>query len=208
MEWKEGATGLNYFLESKAQVESGKTDGWDKLTERALMIQNFDNCLYSLDIDCPNYGTLLQKRVKPWSPKAFQELDFVKIDYVCKEAITFKQQNLVRTSLTLGDSHSLSVWDGGYIARLDGHTLHGAIETGFNTWINQFKDVEKLRTYFGNIDVRHHLVRIYGDNYEDAATVLALKYCYELIKIKIDQIEVVALLPIEDESRKLPKTGS
>lgn len=208
MEWKANAKGINYFLESQAQVAMGNDVGWKRLTERALLIQNFENCLYSLDIDCPMYGTLLKSRLKSWSPDYFKQLDFDKIDKVCSEAITLRQENLVRNSLTLGDSHALSAWDGeGYIRRIDGLTLNGALKQGLDTLIEPFKGVSRLRVYFGNIDVRHHLCRLYGNQYKEAADVLAYRYLGALKRTGIENVEVVQLLPIEDESRKLPKTG-
>ena len=228
MEWKEGAKSINYFLASEKQLrelaEENKqraADGkplkessWEKLAAKARMFENFKGQLFSLDIDCPMYGTLLKTRVKPWVPDVFKNLDFDKIDEVCKKATTIKQEDLKRDFLVLGDSHSLSAWhEDAALCRNDGQTLNGAINTGFDHWIKGFGDIKTLRTYFGNIDIRHHVCRLFedGDAQRNAIKDLVKRYFKELERVKelydIDEIEIVAALPIENISRKLPKTG-
>ena len=228
MEWKEGAKSINYFLASEKQLQALaeenkqrakegkplKESSWEKLAAKARMFENFKGQLFSLDIDCPMYGTLLKTRVKPWVPDVFKNLNFDKIDEVCKKATTIKQEDLKRNFLVLGDSHSLSAWnEDAALCRNDGQTLNGAINTGFDQWIKGFGDVKTLRTYFGNIDIRHHICRLYTDpkSQADATSDLVRRYFKELHRIKkeygIKNIQVVAAIPIEDESRKLPKTG-
>jgi len=121
----------------------------------------------------------------------------------------------------LGDSHSLSAWHPeAALCRNDGQTLNGAINKGFETWLAPFdmaariegSGIEKLRTYFGNIDIRHHICRLYeGPDIVSETRKLVKRYFTELDRIKelydIKEIEVVAALPIENISRKLPKTG-
>ena len=153
MEWKEGAKSINYFLASEKQLKQLeeenkkraaegkplKESAWHKLAKKAKMFENFEGKLYSLDIDCPMYGTLLKTRVKPWVPDVFKNLNFEKIDQVCKSAETLRQSDLKRNYLVLGDSHSLSAWDtDASLCRLDGQTLNGAINRGFDTWIDKF----------------------------------------------------------------------
>ena len=228
MEWKEGAKSINYFLasekqlrelaeENKQRAKDGKPlkeSSWEKLAAKARMFENFKGQLFSLDIDCPMYGTLLKTRVKPWVPDVFKNLNFDKIDEVCKKATTIKQEDLKRDFLVLGDSHSLSAWhEDAALCRNDGQTLNGAINTGFDHWIQGFGNIKTLRTYFGNIDIRHHVCRLFedGDDQRNAIKDLVKRYFKELERVKelynIDEIEIVAALPIENISRKLPKTG-
>ena len=236
MEWKEGAKSINYFLASEKQLKQLeeenkkraaegkplKESAWHKLAKKAKMFENFEGKLYSLDIDCPMYGTLLKTRIKPWVPDIFKNLNFEKIDQVCKSAETLRQSDLKRNYLVLGDSHSLSAWDiDASLCRLDGQTLNGAINRGFDTWIDEFAiaDTDKnsslkiLRVYFGNIDIRHHICRLNNDSLSQvrATRELARRYFHELKRIKdkygLEKIEIVGAIPIEDESRKLPKTG-
>ena len=235
LEWKEGAKSINYFLASEKQLQElaeenkerlangkpAKESAWEKLANKAMMFQNFSGRLVSLDIDCPMYGTLLKTRVKPWVPDVYKNLDFDKIDEVCRKSTTIRQADLRREFVVLGDSHSLSAWHPeAALCRNDGQTLNGAINKGFETWLAPFdtaariegNGIQKLRTYFGNIDIRHHICRIYeSPNLFDATKDLVKRYFTELDRVKdlygIESIEVVAALPIENVSRKLPKTG-
>ena len=230
MEWKVGAKSINYFLSSEKQLQEladenkqrvadgkdPKLSSWDKLAAKARMFERFEGELFSLDIDCPMYGTLLRTRVKPWVPDSFKSLDFDKIDEVCSRAKTIRQEHLGRDFVVFGDSHSLSAWHPeAALSRNDGQTLNGAIKKGFDTWLQPFHDetqIKKLRTYLGNIDIRHHICRIYEPEAQlEATRKLVWRYFEELGRVKslygIDQIEVVAAIPIENISRKLPKTG-
>ena len=231
MEWKEGAKSINYFLasekqlvalaaENKLRILEGKPikeSAWEKLAKKAKMFEDFEGELYSLDIDCPMYGTLLKTRVKPWVPDVYKNLDFDRINAVCRGAKTIKQEDLKRDFLVLGDSHSVSAWhEEASLCRNDGQTLNGAINVGFDQWIQGFadqKEIRKLRTYFGNIDIRHHVCRLEETEENQLAVIkdLVLRYFKELDRVKelygLEEIEVVATLPIESITRKLPKTG-
>ena len=235
MEWKEGAKSINYFLASEKQLQelakendqrslegkALKLSAWEKLAAKANMFANFEGRLVSLDIDCPMYGTLLKTRVKPWVPEVYKNLDFDKIDDVCRKSTTLRQVDLRKEFVVLGDSHSLSAWHPeAALCRNDGQTLNGALKKGFETWLAPFdmaariegKGIQKLRTYFGNIDIRHHICRLYeGQDIVSETRALAKRYFIELERMKelygIEEIEIVAALSIENISRKLPKTG-
>ena len=208
MEFNENSKGVNVFLK--------EPKSWDKLAEKAEMFSNFSGNLFSLDIDCPDYGTRLKSRVRPHSTDRYKNLDFRKISDVCSKAKTLKQKDLQFDGLVLGDSHSLSAWrTDAYLSRHDGQTLNGAINKGFDFWINDFSSagLKFLRTYFGNIDIRHHICRLAVNetDQKEMTKELVKRYFSELVRIQkeygIENIEVVAALPIENESRKLPKTG-
>jgi hypothetical protein len=57
--------------------------------------------------------------------------------------------------------------------------------------------------YAGNIDVRFHLHK-YG---EEGIDKLILELERQLLNLNLKSISLVKLIPIEDESRKLPGTG-
>jgi hypothetical protein len=104
-----------------------------------------------------------------------------------------------RNNLVIGDSHSISVWpDDTYtISRNDGKTLHGFLKQD-----NDLSNYEKIIFYFGNIDIRFHLAR--QSNPIEATRDLFKRYCD--FASKYDST-ITQLLPIEDESRKIPKSG-
>ena len=211
MEFNENSKGVNVFLK--------EPKSWDKLAEKARMLENFKGKLYSLDIECPDYGARLKSRVRDHSTSAYRGLDFDKISEVCASAQTLKQEQLNKTGLVLGDSHALSAWrTDAYLCRNDGQTLNGALTRGFDFWIDRFAGEDKnklnfLRAYFGNIDIRHHLCRLASSSRDQKEMTIDLtqKYVEELSrcqeKYSLQEVEIVASLPIENESRKLPKTG-
>ena len=88
-------------------------------------------------------------------------------------------------------------------------TLNGAINSGLHTFIEdvgKIEDFDKLEVYFGNIDVRHHLCRI-SDDIDEKLKDLAKRYVEAVEAVDIKEVYIYELLPIEDESIKLPKSG-
>lgn len=211
MEFNPDSKGLNYFLKTE--------ESYDKLAERLEFIQNFNGVLLSLDIDCPLYGSRARSRLCDGASARFKALDFDRIDEVCRNAATIKMDSILSDTLVLGDSHSVSAWiPGSAISRNDGQTLYGALKKGFDSFIEPYNNwalkraygpLGHLRTYFGNIDIRHHLCR--QDDPYTATTDLAIAYLNELAAMRdkygLEVVDVVQPLPIENESRVLPKTG-
>jgi hypothetical protein len=104
-----------------------------------------------------------------------------------------------RNKIIIGDSHSVSCWPNKEytISRNDGKTLFGYLKDPVD-----LSKYEHSIIYFGNIDVRFHLAR---QKDPIGATI-------ELFNRYIDYAKkynctLVQLLPIEDESRKIPKSG-
>ena len=127
MEFNENSKGVNVFLK--------EPKSWDKLAERARMFEQFEGKLYSLDIDCPDYGARLKSRVRDHSTQAYKDLDFDKISEVCSNAETLRQEYLKKNGTVLGDSHALSAWrTDAYLCRKDGQTLNDAKNRGFDSW--------------------------------------------------------------------------
>lgn len=106
--------------------------------------------------------------------------------------------------LVRGDSHSLSVWRPGFgLDRTDGKTLFGFLKDAdslIQDWNTKYDEVV---LYFGNIDLRFHLMR--QENPRAAVGDLFRRYV-EFAK-KLNNATLVNLLPVENESRKLPGTG-
>ena len=111
----------------------------------------------------------------------------------------------ISKKLILGDSHSLSIYKKGWgINRLDGKTLHGFLKDPYKYFDKE--ETTDLTLYFGNIDVRFHLMR--QPNPELAVYELFAKLCMFIEEITPDiNVTVQEWLPVEDESRKIPGSG-
>jgi len=133
--------------------------------------------------------------------KIFQIDGFQMKDFLIKRKFTLKWNDEIesldmpkKNKLLIGDSHSISVWPGCEynINRMDGKTLFGFLKN----------PVMADYFYFGNIDIRFHLCR--QDNPEKATIELVDRY---ISFAKFCNAKVSCLLPIENESRKLPGSG-
>lgn len=117
--------------------------------------------------------------------------------------ITQKATNYI----ILGDSHSLNWYiPGASVIRHDGKTLFGALESGISSFLPYIPD--ELCVCFGNIDIRHHLMR--QANPLDSLNAMVIELRDQLQDIQADSgcgIQIVQPIYIENESRKLPKTG-
>ncbi len=106
--------------------------------------------------------------------------------------------------LVRGDSHSLSAWRPGFgLDRTDGKTLFGFLKEADSLVKEWNKKYDEVVLYFGNIDIRFHLMR--QDNPAEAVGDLVRRYV-EFAR-KLNNATLVNLLPVEHESRKLPGTG-
>ena len=160
--------------------------------------------LYSLHHDMPCVGTLIEKRLKTGS-ELFKTLES-RIDEAKKICSQIPRVDRIEKTFCLcfGDSHSFSQYTPGFQTdRHDGLTLFGTLRRGIRTYVPSY--IQSLRVYLGNIDIRHHLMR--QDNPSKSLKTMMEEYEQQLIDLEIDNIDVVQALPIENESRPLPKTG-
>ena len=164
--------------------------------------------LISLDIPMPDYGTLCKGRLSSCSEE-WKAVNWDLITDKCK-IIKYVVHPIITDSLVIGDSHSFSMYRSGYmVARKDGRTLQGVLKKSILQEIKDFdidpKTIKNFTGYWGNIDVRHHLIR--EVNPIKSINELISNYEKQLLDLEIQNIELVHLLPVEDESRKIPKTG-
>lgn len=173
--------------------------------EPALRMQrllDFQGEVFCLNREMPDVGAFAQSRMKSCSP-IWAELDIEGLTQKCKDIKTL-DLTLDSNTFVLGDSHSVSVWQpGSNISRNDGKTLFGVLKEGMNSYIP--KGTKHLITYFGNIDIRHHLCR--QDKPVESVKKLVKDYFEHLKSLNIEKVSVVKLLPIEFEDRRIPKTG-
>lgn len=178
-----------------------------KFYERILTYR--EKSLFSLDLPMPDYGRLCKKRNKN-ADEYWKAVDWDTISKICQEDIPEVQFEL-SSKLCLGDSHSFSAYRSGYLTcRKDGRTLAGVLRKTIHKEIDDFnprllKELTHLTVYYGNIDIRHHLCREVEPTRE--LSRLLKEYENQLLSLNIENIELVTVLPIEDITRKLPKTG-
>ena len=115
---------------------------------------------------------------------------------------TFLAHGLESRKAVIGDSHALSVWKPQHTLDFTaGRTLHGFLKRESVEHINNRFD--EVTLYFGNIDLRFHLMR--QENPQQATADLFNRYV-EFAK-QLKKATLVELLPVEHESRKIPGTG-
>jgi hypothetical protein len=106
--------------------------------------------------------------------------------------------------LVRGDSHSLSAWRPGFgLDRTDGKTLFGFLKDTDSLIQEWNQKYDETVTYFGNIDLRFHLMR--QSDPKEATRELFSRYVD--FSLKLNNNTIIGLLPVENESRKLPGTG-
>jgi hypothetical protein len=186
-------TSLNYFLKSD--------ESYQELADRLHRFASFQGEYVSLDWGCPNYAWLVEQRTTSHM-HLFDHIDFEQAGQRCND-MPWQSMLFRAAHQIIGDSHAGSVWQpGASISRNDFKTLHGALQQGLDTFVEGHPS--RITWYFGNIDIRHHLGRT--DNPMNAARELATRYTREALSLA-HETEFIAPLPIEPETRKIPKSG-
>jgi hypothetical protein len=161
----------------------------------------------SLDIPMPDYGAMCKSRKT--CDDYWASVNWDKVSETCAN-IEFIRHSEITTKLVMGDSHSFSVYQPGYMSvRKDGRTLAGILKKSIRKEIEDnlisVSTLSHLTLYYGNIDVRHHILR--NEHPTEYLDSLLCEYENQIKDLNIPNIELVSLLPIESENRKLPKTG-
>lgn len=172
-------------------------------------LSHFKGKIKSLIIDFPNYLSMFQDRLTK-ADMTWDNVHWENLRRLQNEAETVDPNTIKRyRNIAFGDSHAICMYRPGWEnVSVPFSTLHGSINRGFETFIPEGGEYDQIETYFGNIDIRHHLCRF--DNPIEEARKLADRYGEEVDRIrKVYKANVVAWepLPIENESRKIPKTG-
>lgn len=175
----------------------------------------FKGKVYSLAIDFPKIDEMIGERIlNAQSKKKKIQLEWLETDLKNLKRMRIESTTVrfphITDRVVIGDSHSICMYRPGWtVNSVPFKTLNGALTTGLHTFIEDFTSLEKvtsLECYFGNIDVRHHLCRLEGDSFTNTMS-LALRYVEAVEMLPIKDVAIYELLPLENESRKLPKTG-
>lgn len=178
-------------------------------------LSKFRGKVYSICITFPNYHEMIQNRMLILSTKGKQEdinptwheVDWDNLKHIQDNAEVI-DPNLImpHDKISCGDSHAISMYRPGWmINSVPFKTLYGAIKEGLNSFIynNSYK-FKQLEFYFGNIDIRHHLCR---QNNPEQSTRKLVKNYFDAVKQLNISAQIYEPLPIEHESRPIPKTG-
>jgi hypothetical protein len=159
--------------------------------------------VYSLWIDHPKYSEMLEPRLNGDIHPDWHKVDWENLKYIENNAITIREIEIVNRAVA-GDSHAICMYrPGWFVNSVPFKTLHGALREGLQNFIQPHHEIAEF--YFGNIDVRHHLCR--QPDPEMATRDLANRYYTQLSQLDLAKVYAYELLPIEHESRVLPKTG-
>jgi hypothetical protein len=171
--------------------------------DNLIRYSRFMGTVYSLWIDHPKYSEMLEPRMKGDFHPDWHKVDWDNLKRIEQTAITVTEINRTNRAVT-GDSHAICMYrPGWFVNSVPFKTLHGALKEGLSTFIQPHHEIAEF--YFGNIDVRHHLMR--QPNPEQATRDLANRYYEQLSQLDLAKVYAYELLPIENESRALPKTG-
>jgi len=177
----------------------GADDGTALRIHRLL---DFTGSIWVADQSMPDVGLMVGQRMRSGSPE-WLKLDPNAISERCSRIQTLDLTLSAKTFI-YGDSHAVSAYvPGADISRNDGQTLFGTLREGLAHRVPS--GLEHLVTYFGNIDVRHHLCS--RPDPVQSAKALAEDYVAQVAAMRIDRKSIVQLLPIEHEGRQIPKTG-
>ena len=183
----------------------------DNVVRRFSRIQDFEGPTFIMNHEMPLIGNTIKGRLhnKSTSTKVGQ-LKLDKLDEICKNTLGFNNVEKSK-KLCFGDSHCFSTWQPGYsVCRNDGLTLFSTLRDGVKQTIEEnsgisTNDLTHLTFYMGNIDIRHHLMR--QENPFEKVHAMGIELGHQLKSLNVPNVTIVHALPIENISRKLPKTG-
>lgn len=182
-----------------------------------LNLSRFKGKVYSLAIPFPAYHEMIAQKIELYHSKPrerpiqpeWPQVDLKNLERMYKTAEVVKFPHITN-KIVVGDSHSICMYRPGWtVNSVPFKTLNGALNTGLDSFIKEVAPVntfEAAEFYFGNIDLRHHLCRISPDHTQNARD-LANRYFEAVSALPIKSKSIYELLPCENESRSLPKTG-
>lgn len=181
--------------------------------DQLVSLSKFKGEVWSLAIPFPDYAGMIKPRVdkEPEAHPLWKDVDWTNLAAMVNSAKLIDPNSLVESgSLAFGDSHAISMYRTGWqVNSVPFKTLYGALDLGLSSFVKPNKKYAELEAYFGNIDIRHHLMR--QPDPKKATRDIVRRYVAQAKELKesakASVIRIWEPLPIENESRKLPKTG-
>ena len=175
--------------------------------QNTVNFSKFKGKVYSIGIDFPPYHEMVAEKIKSAKKEIqpeWNEVDLHNLERMYDTAETVIYPNKTN-KLVVGDSHSICMYRPGWtVNSIPFKTLNGALNDGLKSYIN-IETEGAVEFYFGNIDIRHHVCRLDG-GWEKNVKDLAERYVTEVKNLSVPG-RIYELLPIENESRKIPKSG-
>ena len=175
----------------------------DKAYSRVEELKEFKGKLYSWQHELPCLDKLIESRQHNNSTfEGFKGYPKLNLFIEVFEHVEHKKH------LLFGDSHTPSVWTPDMmIERRDGRTLFGAVKNEEIDEAIAKYNPDELTLYLGNIDIRHHICRVNDSDFSSGfASFRIVRDLVNSLPLGL-KVNLVQPLYIEDESRKLPKTG-
>lgn len=207
--------GFGYNPESTdINVFGGMKNCGDFTCNHLTWLSNHKGKLVTLEHPFPDYSTIIKNKLKGLTDVQMERwkdlnLDGFKRFHEESEFIEYANST-VADKIIVGDSHAYSLYRPGYMVNSVPHkTLFGALKDGIQSFVpTNCGNISEVEVMFGNIDVRHHLCR------QDDPEAAAKKLASNTVESMIDMCNNLSctskfyeLLPIENESRKLSKSG-
>ena len=175
--------------------------------KNTVNFSKFKGKVYSIGIDFPPYHQMVKSKLdsakKEVQPE-WHDVDLENLERMFEEAERIDYPNQTK-SLVVGDSHSICMYRPGWtVNSVPFKTLNGALNEGLKSFI-KIPTAGYVEFYFGNIDIRHHVCRLEG-GWEKNVTDLAERYVTEVKNLSVPG-RIYELLPIENESRRIPQSG-
>jgi len=196
------SSGLNLFGGFNDEVISRCKD--------IISAVNNGSKLFSLDFDISecNYIDQIEKRIGAKTTSTNLDFDFlIEFENILQSAKTIRMDGLGLSRVILGDSHSIAYSESDQaIKRINGQLLYSAMKNGIKNFICEqgCDKYNEITLCLGSIDIRFHAPD------KVPANTFAKTYAREVIKAQDElkrKISICAPVPVECESRKIPKTG-
>lgn len=188
-----------------------------------VAFSKFRGKIFSLNHDMPPLHTMIGDKIKAGEAKGkviqpeWYDVDMDNLERMYNEAVTVRHPNPTN-KIVIGDSHAICMYRPGWMVNsVPFKTLNGALKTGLRMFVplSQARDgngFDEIEFYFGNIDIRHHLCRLSSSKVElfkniEHLAEMYMSQCRELSDRLKAKVSIYELLPIEDESRKVPGSG-
>ena len=180
----------------------------NKVFTRLKEILTFEGGFYSWQHKLPDVTSLEKRKSNKSTCEEFKKQTDEFITWIQDKLNTCNTFDHVvkKDHILIGDSHTPGVWTPDMmIERKDGRTLFGSLRDELlKQMVGEIK-YSAITVHISSIDIRHHICR--QDNPGMSLGNMVVGLANQLQALGIPAITICSTMGIEDQSRKLPKTG-